>query len=57
MTNEEMVIRMRESAMKIMSKEIGWKRTINWLNNYKFPESNKELMKLFNVCTVLSGTY
>lgn len=49
MINEEMIIRMREYAMKIMSKEIGWKRTINWLNNYKFPESNRELMKLFNV--------
>lgn len=49
MTNEEMIIRMRESAMKIMSREIGWKRAINWLNNYEFPESNKELMKLFNV--------
>lgn len=43
MTNEEMIIRMRESTMKIMSKEIGWKRTINWLNNYKFQSLIKNL--------------
>ena len=49
MTNEEMIARMKEYAMKIMPREIGWGKTMNWLNNYKFPESNMELTKLSNI--------
>lgn len=49
MINNELICRMKDYAMKIMSKEIGYKRTLEWLNNYKFPETNKELIKLSNV--------
>lgn len=44
-----MITRMKDYALKIMSREIGNKRAIEWINNYKFPENNRELIKLSNI--------
>lgn len=49
MTNEELINRMKDYVWKMMPREIGYKRTKEWLDNYKFPESNKDLIKLYNI--------
>lgn len=49
MMNDKMIIYMRDYAMKIMPREIGYKKTIEWLANYKFPKAHEDLIKLSNI--------
>lgn len=37
---------MKDYALKIMSREIGNKRAIEWINNYKFPDSYEDMVRI-----------
>lgn len=49
MNDEKLIKYLGDYAMKIMGREIGYKKTSDWLNNYKFPTDHRELVKLANI--------
>lgn len=49
MSNEELIKYMGDYAIKMMGRKIGYKKATDWINNYKFPTSNRDLIKLTNI--------